>query len=341
MEKNGKAKVGPRPCFGLSWSDPVVQRASIVMKIILSRYPGICYGIRRATRLVQEELKARKGKNIKYIEPVFRSRMQMERLESQGLEHAPDAASLTKDDLLVLPVFGASAELVDDLFARGIPILNTTCPRASMGHNLAFRLAREGYVVLVVGKPQSFESQVLLSHARKGWQEKLAGLEKKGRVFFRAMTVQGDNEEIDFTKVPEDVTHVAVLGQPEASLLHYRRVVGAAAQRFEEVRAYNTICRSIAVRLQEASRMATSCDAMVVVGEACLETDMIKEACQASHRQVQVASGPKELDLPALEGCSVLGVCVATATPDWALVGVVEELRRFSGAEVMEGPLTA
>ena len=141
--------------------------------------------------------------------------------------------------------------------------------------------------------------------------------------------------------VPQEISHVAVLVQPNGTLEGYQATVAAAAGRFEEVRAYNTICRSVVVRVQEASRLARQCDAMLIVGDPGLETEAMKLACSDHCGRVVVARRPGRIDSAWLDQVEVVGVCVATATPDWVLVQVVEELRRHGGAELEKGPVMA
>jgi 4-hydroxy-3-methylbut-2-enyl diphosphate reductase len=287
---------------------------------------------------VSADLKKGKGSTMVSVGPLYHDAFEMGRLESQGFRVLENEGDITADNKVCLPVFGATTELLDLIESKGAEKLITTCPRASMAHNLAYRLAQEGYVVLVVGAPGSAEAEALLSYVRRGWNEKLEEMGGKERRMFPGAVLEAAEEvESAFTRVPDDVTHVAVLVQPNGSIESYQSIVAAAAGRFEEVRAYNTICRSVVVRVQEAARLAQKCDAMVVVGEPCLETEVMSDACRKHIRRVTVATKPGQIDPDWLQGVETVGVCVATSTSEFVLVGVVEALRRHSGAQLENG----
>jgi 4-hydroxy-3-methylbut-2-enyl diphosphate reductase len=273
---------------------------------------------------------------------LFGSPQEMSRLRAMGLEVISSPKEAEEGQMIALPTWGASPETLAALQEMGNRILDATCPRDSLAHNLAYRLAREGYGVVVVGKAGSPAAESLMGRVRQGRREQLASLaENPPRLFAGAVIDATAGRSPDFRPIPEDVTHVAVVAQANVSMEAYRRVVSAAAARFEEVRAYNTICRSLAVRFQEAARLARECDALVVVEGVGVEADELAYIGQKAGSRVHLVSEVADLDAKALERMGKVGVVATTATPDWVLVSVVEELRRCSDAELVEGPASA
>lgn len=311
------------------------------MKILLSRHTSVCYGIRRAVRLVSRKLKeAPRGAVVSYGD-LFGSRAAMDELKSKGLrvlDGIESIKNLSGEETVVLPVWGAAIEVMDVLRARKMRILNTTCPRDALTHKLAYRLAREGYGVIIVGDQGTTPAEALMSRVLKGRREQMEGLGEGEKRAFAGAVVDGlCGKEPDLRQVPEDVSHVAIIAQANVSMEAYGAVVSKAAVRFDEVRAYNTVCRSIAARFKEAVRMASSCDLLLIVGDENTETREMKYLCLRSGKtEVRLVTDAGDLPLGGENRQKAIGVVSSTSTPDWVLVKVVEELRRDCEAQVEE-----
>lgn len=292
-------------------------------------------------RLVTDQLKrAGKGKVVA-LGSLFGCPAEMNRLRAQGLGVIETPEQAAPDQIVALPAWGAPPQVVQYLQENGIRLLNTTCPRDSLSHNLAYRLAREGYVVVVVGRADTVASEALISRVRQGRRDQMSSLgEDPPRLFSGVVVDATAGKKPDLRAVPEDVSHVAVVAQANASMEAYRAVVSAAAARFEEVRAYKTVCRSLVARFQEADRLAAGCDVLIVVGGDSIETDELVNIGRHHDCRVKVVGTVGSLDEQWLEGARRVGVVPCSATPDWLLVSVVEELRRLGDAEVEEGPAT-
>ncbi len=272
--------------------------------------------------------------------PLFGSEPVMEHLKRKGMKRVEGLEQLSSEDMVVLPVWGEEIETMDELRAHGIRILNTTCPRDAISHKLAYRLAREGYGVIVVGCSDSAAVRALMSRVAKGRREQMEALGESGKRAFAGTVVDATcGKDPDLRRIPEDVTHVAIIAQANVGIEAYRTVVAKAATRFEEVRAYNTVCRSVAARFQEAARLAELCDALLIVGDDNIETKEMRYLCKLSgNHEVYLTPSIEFIPPDIYDRHQTVGIVSSTATPDWILVNVVEELRRHGKAGVEEGP---
>lgn len=270
---------------------------------------------------------------------LFGSRQEMSRLEQQGLKVISWPKEAEKGQMVALPTWGTPPPILRELKERGVRVLDTTCPRGSLAHNLAYRLAREGYGVVVVGREGTPAAEALMGRVRQGRRDQMASLaEDPPRLFAGVVVDAVAGAAPDFRAVPEDVSHVAVVAQANVSMEAYQAVVSAAAARFEEVRAYNTVCRSLAVRFQEAERLAKQCDALVIVESHGVEGAELVHIGERAGCRVHCVSAAADLDTDTLSRQGCVGVVATTSSPDWVVVSVVEELRRCGDAEVVEGP---
>jgi 4-hydroxy-3-methylbut-2-enyl diphosphate reductase len=76
-------------------------------------------------------------------------------------------SSLTAADIVIIPAFGTTLAIEEQLKATGIAIekYNTTCPFVEKVWNRSEQISRENYSVVVHGKPTHEETRATFSHA--------------------------------------------------------------------------------------------------------------------------------------------------------------------------------
>jgi 4-hydroxy-3-methylbut-2-enyl diphosphate reductase len=82
-------------------------------------------------------------------------------------EHLVDMATLTGDDIVIIPAFGTTLDMEEKLRNIGIRIekYDTTCPFVEKVWNRSEQIARKGYSVVVHGKPSHEETRATFSHS--------------------------------------------------------------------------------------------------------------------------------------------------------------------------------
>ena len=63
--------------------------------------------------------------------------------------------TLTGDDIVIIPAFGTTLAIEDQLREKGIDVLNynTTCPFVEKVWNRAGQIAKKGYSIIIHGMP--------------------------------------------------------------------------------------------------------------------------------------------------------------------------------------------
>jgi 4-hydroxy-3-methylbut-2-enyl diphosphate reductase len=79
-----------------------------------------------------------------------------------------DWDSLTADDIVIIPAFGATLEMEARLRAKGIDPTHyeTTCPFVEKVWNRAGKIGDDGYTIVVHGKPGHEETRATFSHSK-------------------------------------------------------------------------------------------------------------------------------------------------------------------------------
>lgn len=273
------------------------------MRVEVARYAGICYGVERALRLAEEAANA--GSPVHTLGPLIHNPQAVAALRERGVEVA---ASLddAPDGTLVIRSHGVVPETIDEARARGLDVVDATCPHVSKAHEAAEELKRGGYTVVIVGEADHPEVEGIMAHAGG-----------------EAIVVSSADE------LPEHLPSrkVGVVVQTTQSLARLEQVVSAILPRAREVRVFNTICSATGKRQQSARELAGAVDVVVVVGgHNSGNTTRLTEICRAENPRVYQVETADELDPAWFAGAESVGVTAGASTPDEQMQGVIRAI---------------
>jgi len=269
---------------------------------------GFCFGVRRALETAENTL--RSGGRVYSFGPLIHNPQVIERLQAAGLEPADDVSKLTGGKVIIRS-HGVHPSVMSELTARGVEVIDATCPLVKKAQQSAQLLHEEGYTVIIVGERNHPEVQGLLGHAPGALvvepRDDLSGLSRRARIGLVAQT----------TQYPED----------------YRKVMGKiVAGDFEEVRVFNTICNATVIRQEAAVALAGQVDIMFVLGgRNSANTNRLAKICRASGVQTHHIETAAELDESWLECKRIVGVTAGASTPGWLIEQFIARLKEISG----------
>ncbi len=303
------------------------------MELYLARQAGLCYGLRRALRMLENHARRQGTSSLAILEPFSDSPTANELVRSLGirgittLEETPDGMTLA------LPLDGMDPRSEATLKDQGIPILSTSCPRQTRAKELAYKLAKEGYPILVLGDIDDQDAAGILDWAEYGWAEQLDGLgADRGRVFAGCVTQPGKDA---FVQVDDDVAHVSLLSSPRTNLDELGSLAAQGVRRFSQVRTYNTTCHSVTSRRIDAERLGEICEVVIVMGRT---DDRVARllAESAEGRGAQTILVPSIEDLADLSEQSIatLGLIASWDVDQGRFLAMVEHLRTTYGAQM-------
>ncbi len=273
------------------------------MQVRIARTAGFCWGVRRTVDKVMEVADARH--EVVTLGPVIHNPQAVERMRERGVGTVSAVAEVPAGTTVVVRTHGAVKAELDAAKARGIEVVDGTCPYVKYPQVMAQRLSREGYHVVIVGDANHAEVKGVVSYA-----EGPCTLVKPGAPI---PEIQGKK--------------VAVIAQTTCIGAEFERVVGALALRHKEVRAVNTICSDTDERQDDARQLAGEVDAVVVVGgKNSANTRHLAEICRGIQPRTWHVETCDELQPEWFDGCQVVGISAGASTPDWVVEGVAERL---------------
>lgn len=261
--------------------------------IEVARYAGVCYGVERALGMAEKAAdEARKPVNT--LGPLIHNPLVVNDLESIGVGTA-SSVSEVEGGTLIIRAHGVVPSVVEDARARGLDVLDATCPYVKKVHNAAERLVREGYQLIVVGESGHPEVEGIMGHAGDD---------------AHVVSVPGDLDAIDLSR------KVGVVVQTTQTPGALADVVAELSKRTMDLRVINTICSATQERQDSAAELARRVDAMIVVGgKNSGNTRRLAEICTAACPKTHHIEDASEIEAAWFDGASHIGVTAGASTP--------------------------
>lgn len=147
------------------------------LEIIMARHFGFCYGVENAIEIAFKAVKENPNKNIYLLSEMIHNPQVNADLQSEGVKFIMDTYGnqlidwdiITHKDIVIIPAFGTTLEIEQLLKDKGIEpkLYNTTCPFVEKVWNRSEKIGKEGYTIIVHGKPKHEETRATFSHSRK------------------------------------------------------------------------------------------------------------------------------------------------------------------------------
>ncbi|MBS1781803.1 MAG: 4-hydroxy-3-methylbut-2-enyl diphosphate reductase [Bacteroidetes bacterium] len=146
------------------------------LEIILARHFGFCYGVENAIEIAFRAVNENPGKRIFLLSEMIHNPGVNADLQMLGVRFIMDTKGnllmdwedITQDDIVVIPAFGTTLELEHKMREKGIEPsrYETTCPFVEKVWNRAEKIGKEGYTIVVHGKPKHEETRATFSHSQ-------------------------------------------------------------------------------------------------------------------------------------------------------------------------------
>lgn len=263
------------------------------IEIEVARYAGVCYGVERALGMAEKAAdEARKPVNT--LGPLIHNPLVVNDLERIGVGTA-SSVSEVEEGALIIRAHGVVPSVVEDARARGLDVLDATCPYVKKVHNAAERLVREGYQLIVVGESGHPEVEGIMGHAGDD---------------AHVVSVPGDLDAIDLSR------KVGVVVQTTQTPGALADVVAELSKRTMDLRVINTICSATQERQDSAAELARRVDAMIVVGgKNSGNTRRLAEICTEACPKTHHIEDASEIEAAWFDGVSHIGVTAGASTP--------------------------
>ena len=139
------------------------------LRVHLAREFGFCYGVDRAVDYAYQARKRFPDQRVALTGEIIHNPHVNEQLRAQGIRFLTDPgesiAQLTPDDVVILPAFGVTMELLEQLSAQGCTLVDTTCGSVLNVWKNVKRYAQDGFTSVIHGKHWHEETRATASQA--------------------------------------------------------------------------------------------------------------------------------------------------------------------------------
>jgi len=156
------------------FSPTILEAGSL--HLILARHFGFCYGVENAIEIAFRAVAENPGKRVFLLSEMIHNPGVNADLQNLGVKFIMDTKGnmlmgwdeLTADDIVIIPAFGTTLELEKTLRDKGIEPsrYETTCPFVEKVWNRAEKIGKDGYTIIVHGKPNHEETRATFSHSQ-------------------------------------------------------------------------------------------------------------------------------------------------------------------------------
>ena len=276
------------------------------MKVIKAKTAGFCFGVKRAVDTVYEQVDTCIGPIYTYG-PIIHNEEVVKDMESKGVVVLRTEKEL--DDIsggtVIIRSHGVEKRIYDKLEAKGIRIVDATCPFVKKIHNIVQKESAAGKYILIIGSPDHPEVIGI-----RGWSGEHAAVIQNA----------DDIENIDFSKNRK----ICVVSQTTFNYNKFKDLVEIIKKKSYDVSVLNTICNATKERQTEAQSIAESVDAMIVIGDKhSSNTQKLFEICRKACNNTYYIQTLGDLDLNQLGSVETVGITAGASTPN----NIIEEVQ--------------
>lgn len=145
------------------------------VQFYIPRFFGFCYGVENAIDIAYRTVDENPDKNIYLLSEMIHNPTVNEDLLKRGVKFLFDTdgteripiSSLSEEDIVIVPAFGTTLEIQEELKAVGIDPyeFNTTCPFVEKVWKRGKQLGKKDYSLVVHGKHRHEETRATFSHS--------------------------------------------------------------------------------------------------------------------------------------------------------------------------------
>lgn len=277
-------------------------------RIVLAAPRGFCAGVAYAIEVVDLALKAY-GAPIYVRHAIVHNEHVVKSFEKRGVVFVEDVAEIPPGSTVVFSAHGVSPQVRSDANARGLRVIDATCPLVTKVHREASRYASQGYTMLYIGHRGHVEAEGTMGEA-------------PDRMFLVDNEVEAEN-----VSVPEG--KLAVLTQTTLSVDEVDRIMDRLRARFPhlETPKKEDICYATTNRQHAVKELAKRCDLVLVVGsKTSSNSNRLKEVAVSCGSQAHLLLEPSEVQPSWKRDYPVVGVTSGASTPEDSVEAIVGEL---------------
>ncbi len=279
------------------------------MKIYISDFSDFCFGVKRAIRIAERTLKSG-ARPVYSLGAIIHNREVVKLLGVKGLKALEGAPKNIKNGTIVICSHGVHPDQLKDIEKR-VRVVDATCPFVKNAQEIAGKLFRKGYKVVIIGDKGHPEVRSLKKFA--GGKAAVVSTLRDARRF-------------------KDVAgKLGILAQTTQANKNFKAILSELLKKdFKETRVFNTICRDADMRQKATEQLSGKSGVMVVVGgRDSANTRRLYEICKKTGIRAYHVENAGEISKKWFKNSKSVGIVSGASTPRWIVDEAVQKLRNM------------
>ncbi|MBM4462439.1 MAG: 4-hydroxy-3-methylbut-2-enyl diphosphate reductase [Chloroflexi bacterium] len=285
-----------------------------MLRIEKAKETGFCFGVRRALKILEEA--TGKYGEIETLGPVVHNERVVDDLRRLGVKVVTSLDQIS-GSIAVIPSHGVPPQVAEELKARRLRLIDTTCPNVRKAQKAAKELSEAGFFVVVFGDPNHPEVKGIL-----GW----AG--------GTGIAIPDSQAISELGQLPR---RLGLLSQTTRNANQFAQFIDSfvtwCLPLIQELRIVNTLCNITKKRQSEAVQLANKVDMMIVVGgRNSANARCLAEVCSSTGTETHHIERASEIEQGWLREKTSVGVTTGTSIPDQVTDEVMLKLEQLREA---------
>ena len=293
------------------------------MEIVLAKTAGFCFGVKRAVDTVYNEINDDKEVEVFTYGPIIHNEEVVNDLDKKGVVVIDENKSLSeyfqddKKHKVIIRSHGVGKYVYEELEKYGVQIIDATCPFVKKIHKIVAEESSKGKEIIIIGDENHPEVIGI-----KGW--------------CLNEPIILDNKENAEKITLDSYKEYVIVAQTTFNNIKFKELVEIFTKKDYNVYVYSTICNATWERQEEARRLASEVDTMIVIGgKNSSNTQKLYNISKKECKNTYYIQTLVDLDLTVIESAKRVGITAGASTPNHIIKEVQNSMSELSFEELL------
>ncbi len=279
------------------------------MDIVVVKDAGYCFGVRDAVNLAYEA--ARTYGSVYMLGDIVHNEQVVRDLAGAGAEVVSSLDEIPDGAPVLFRAHGTPVEIWEKVKAKGIKVIDATCPLVREIHEEVRRISANGRQVIIIG-----------DHGH----DEVIGIASR---VSNPIVIATPEEARALRKMKR----AAVVSQSTQMIENVQQIINILMTKVFDLHFVNTICFPTKRNHEQIKRLAAESDVMIIIGSftSANSKRLTQLALERNPRSYQVTCGA-DVKEEWFEGAGKVGISAGASTPDYLIEEVKSRIGELAAA---------
>lgn len=294
------------------------------MKITIAKTAGFCFGVKRAYDLTC--VNSKDCDDVFILGKLVHNNDVCADLKKRGIKETKSLDDI-REGTIIFTAHGVGPGMYEKASAKGLKIIDTTCPKVMKAQRLAKTFTEKGCQVIAFGDKNHKEVKSIFEWSEK--KAKIIGSLKEAKKISPQK-----KQKLNFLAVakkfsPSKNKKYCLLSQTTQNVEEFKKIASYLKKKLKSNFTYfNTICESTNDRQKEVRQLAKENDVVIVIGgKDSANSKMLHKIAKSINKKSYFIENAKELKKSWLNGIKKIAISAGASTPEWVIEEVVEKIK--------------